>query len=382
MQIIPIASGKGGVGKSLLAANIAILLGQAGKRVILADLDLGASNLHLILGLSNLTVGIGTALARPGADFNEIIVDTGYENVRFIPGDAEIPGLANLSSGQKRSLIRKLRGVDADYLVLDLGAGTNYNILDFFLMSARGIIITAPTPTATVNAYLFLKNVVFRLMGTAFKRKSDAADYLEHIRKEGSRLQRVYVMKLLEQIRQIDPRSHDAFLEALSRFQPRLVLNMIEDPKDADKAMRLRRSCREYLGVDVDHLGVIYRDDIQDIALQARLPVVVYKPNALLSQGVYRIADKIIQLGEDEETPFSLDEGEIDDSYEAAEMEAEIDFAAKMDYVEDLLHTGALTQGDLVETVKTQQLEINQLRRENQLLKSKLLKASAQGYRL
>ncbi len=382
MQIIPIASGKGGVGKSLLAANIAILLGQAGKRVILADLDLGASNLHLILGLSNMTVGIGTALSHPGADFNEVIVDTDYENVRFIPGDAEIPGLANLSSGQKRSLIRKLRGVDADYLVLDLGAGTNYNILDFFLMSGRGIVITAPTPTATVNAYLFLKNVIFRLMGTAFKRKSEAAEYLEHIRKEGSQLQRVYVMKLLEQIRQIDPASHEAFAEAMSRFQPRLVLNMLEDPKDADKAMRLRRSCQQYLGVDVDHLGVIYRDDIQDIALQARLPVVVYKPNALLSQAVYRIADKIVQLGEDEEAPFSLDEGEIDDAYEAAGMEAEIDFAAKMDYVEDLLHTGALTQGDLVETVKTQQLEINQLRRENQLLKSKLLKASAQGYRL
>ena len=158
---------------------------------------------------------------------------------------------------------------------------------------------------------------------------------------------------------------------------------MIEDPKEADRALRLRRSCRQYLGVDVDHLGIVYRDDIQDIALQARLPVVVYKPNSLLAQAVYRIADKLMQLpDEEEETPFELEGNEIDDSYAAAGMEAEIDFEAKMDYVEDLLHTGALTHGDLVETVKTQQLEINQLRRENQLLKSKILKAAAQGYRL
>ncbi|WP_455381355.1 AAA family ATPase, partial [Salinispira pacifica] len=156
MQIIPIASGKGGVGKSLLAANIAIVLGQAGKRVILADLDLGASNLHLILGISNLSVGIGTVLAKSGSDLEEVIIDTDYENLRFIPGDAEIPGLANLSSGQKRMLIRRLRKLDADYLVLDLGAGTNFNTLDFFLTSGHGIVITAPTPTATVNAYLFV----------------------------------------------------------------------------------------------------------------------------------------------------------------------------------------------------------------------------------
>ncbi|NBQ39078.1 MAG: MinD/ParA family protein, partial [Alphaproteobacteria bacterium] len=65
MQIIPIASGKGGVGKSLVAANLAIALAQAGKNVVLADLDLGGSNLHLILGLRGIPVGIGTWINDP-----------------------------------------------------------------------------------------------------------------------------------------------------------------------------------------------------------------------------------------------------------------------------------------------------------------------------
>jgi len=380
MQIIPIASGKGGVGKSLLAANIAIALSQAGKQVVLADLDLGGSNLHLILGLRNITAGIGTFLGRPGARFEDIVVPTDYSGLRFVPGDAEIPGIANITLAQKRSIIRKITSLDADYLILDLGAGTNFNILDFFLIAAHGIVVTTPTPTATVNAYLFLKNAMFRIMSNTFKRDSAAARYVSDLRKDATNLQRVYIMQLIEQVRRIDPVSHDAFQTAVARFRPRLVLNMMEDPKDADKASRLRRSCEQYLGLPVEHLGIVYRDDLQDVALQSRLPIIAYKPNSVLAQAVYRIADKLLQLGIDEDDTVGV--LDVEESYETAELEAEIDFAAKMDYVEDLLHTGALTQGDLVETVKTQQLEINQLRRENQLLKSKVLKAASQGFHL
>ena len=95
MQIIPIASGKGGVGKSLIAANLAIALGQAGKKVVLADLDLGASNLHLVLGIQGRKNGIGSFLIK-AAEFKDIIVDTDYENLRFVPGDSEIPGFFDL----------------------------------------------------------------------------------------------------------------------------------------------------------------------------------------------------------------------------------------------------------------------------------------------
>ena len=93
MQIIPIASGKGGVGKSLLSANLAIALGKAGKKVVIADLDLGASNLHLVLGQQAPKCGIGTYLAGQ-SQFSEIICPTDYQNVSFIAGDSEIPGLS------------------------------------------------------------------------------------------------------------------------------------------------------------------------------------------------------------------------------------------------------------------------------------------------
>jgi flagellar biosynthesis protein FlhG len=378
MQIIPVASGKGGVGKSLLSANLAIALGQAGKRVLLADLDLGASNLHLVLGVQAPKAGIGTFLTG-STPFEDAVVETSYPNVSFVPGDSEIPGLTALKAPQKASLTKNLLKTDADFLVLDLGAGTHLGILDFFLMSNRGIVVTAPSVTATLNAYLFLKNATFRLMHATFKKGSGAYEFLEKMKGNSSSLQRMYIPRIVDEIAKIDPESAARFRERAEAFRPRLVMNMIDDPKDADKALKIRRSCREYLNVDLEHLGVIYRDTAQDTALASRLPVIVYKPQAILSQAVYRIADKIIQTETDDSW---IDPNFSDESFQSAEMEAEIDFESKMDYVEELVGSGALSMGDLAETIKSQQYEISVLRKENVLLKNKIAQALKQGYRL
>ncbi len=376
MQIIPVASGKGGVGKSLLSANLAIALGRAGKKVILADLDLGASNLHLVIGQQSPKIGIGTYIAGKST-LEELITPTDYNNVYFIAGDSEIPGLSALKISQKNSLIKHFQNCQADFLILDLGAGTHLSILDFFLLSPQGIIVSAPTVTATLNGYLFLKNAVFRLMYNSFKRNSAAYKYLEQLKTDTNTLQKLYIPKLTEAIRRIDPVSAATFEHRMSQFHPRLIMNMIDDPKDAEKAYRIRRSCQEYLGLDLEHLGVLYKDPMQDIALASRLPVTVYKPQSVLSQAIYRIAEKIIQS----ET-IQFDNELADDSFAAADTEAEQDYSTKMTYVEDLLGSGALTTGELADTIRAQQYDITQLKNENTLLKTKLLKAIQQGYRV
>lgn len=378
MQIIPVASGKGGVGKSLLSANLAIALGQAGKKVLLADMDLGASNLHLQLGVQAPRTGIGTFLTS-ATPFENSVIQTSYPNLAFIAGDSEIPGLTALRAPQKASLTKHLLAYDADYLILDLGAGTHLGILDFFLLSPQGIVVTAPTVTATLNAYLFLKNAVFRLMYSCFKKGSPAWNCLERLKSDASSLQRMYIPRILEEVEKVDPESAKRFRDRTANFHPRLVMNMIDDPKDADKALKIRRSCKEYLNIELEHLGVIYRDTIQDTALASRLPIVVYKPQAILSQAVYRIADKILQS--ETETFANFSEGS-EESFQTAEMEAAIDFDSKMTYVEELVGSGALTMGDLAETIKSQQYELSVLRKENQLLKMKIAQAMQQGYRL
>ena len=380
MQIIPIASGKGGVGKSLVAANLAIALAQAGRRVVLADLDLGGSNLHLILGLRGIPFGIGTYFNSPDMDFEQIIIDTDVENLRFIPGDSEIPGMANLKAQQKRNLIKSLMSLqDTDVLVIDLGAGTSTNTIDFFLMSSQGVIITTPTLTATLNAYFFLKNAVFRILETSFNKDSWAEAQFRKLITGGSALQKLYIPKFLERVKEKDPDSWASYQKAAAHFQPRLIFNMLEDPKDVEKAAKVRRSCREYLGFDLEHLGVIYRDSMQDVALSSRLPILLYKPQSVLSQGIYRIADKILSFEREEEGPLNFQA--IEESHQTALLEAEVDFEAKLTYLQELLQTGALTMGDLMEMVKTQQFEINQLKKENLLLKSKIVKAIQSGFK-
>jgi flagellar biosynthesis protein FlhG len=381
MRILPVASGKGGVGKSLVAANLAVAFAQAGQRVVLADLDLGASNLHLVLGNQKSQMGIGTFLNNTKSNFNDAIVTTDIRGLRFIPGDNEIPGTANLTMSQLKALVRKLLALkdEADILLLDLGAGTHQSILDFFLLSGQGIVVSAPAVTAVLNAYVFLKNAVFRMMFTSYSKGSAARAYLEKIRKESASHHKLYIPKILPEIKKIDKASYDKFKNRLDMLHPRLIMNMVDEPKNADVAAKIRRSCEEYLALKIEHLGIIYRDTMQDVALSSRLPITLYKPQSVLSQAIYRIADKILESKEDAYAP---DDKQIEESFQEAEMEAEMDFDSKMEYVEDLLHSGAMSQGDLIETVKSQQFELSKLKKENNFLKLKLTKAMHQGFKV
>ena len=381
MQIIAVASGKGGVGKSLISANLAIALSQAGKKVVLADLDLGGSNLHLILGEQVGTRGIGTFLNNNKIKLQDIIYPTSWKGLEFIPGEAELPGAANINASSKKRLMKALENINTDYLILDLGAGTSLNTIDLFLLSGFGVVVAAPTLPSTLNAYLFVKNAVFRVLASSYTKKSPVYSYMEDLRKDGTSLQRILLDKLLESIKNLDREVYDTYQEKIQHLRPRLIMNMLEDPKDVTRSNRLRISVKEYLGIEMTSLGVIYRDQLQDAAQRSALPIIAYKPQSVLSQAVYRIADKIIDTETDEyNTP--LVELDSDASFKVAEFEAEADFQMKLSSIEELLHSGALTQGDLIETMRAQLTEINSLKKENRFLKKKILEASEQGFRV
>ena len=380
-QIIPVASGKGGVGKSLLSANLAIALGQQGKKVVLADLDLGASNLHLVIGQKPGAASLGSWFTEK-SDFKDIIQQTDYQNVSFIAGDSQIPDLTSLKHVQKVRLIRNLKNIDTDYSSLDLGAGTHQFILDMFLLSPQGIVVSAPAVTATLNGYLFLKNATFRLLYTTFKRGTPGRAYLDNLKKDSATMQKLYIPNLIQFLANCDPSNTQIFISRMQQFRPRLVMNMIEDPKDADRAQRIKSSCNQYLGLEIEYLGLMYRDMLQDKALASQLPVVVYKPQSVLGQAIYRIADKIISTVPHQfDAAFNPDSFSTD-NFQLAEEDAAEDYNLKLSGIDDIVSSGTLSMGELAEMIKTQQYEINQLKKENNLLKSKLVKASEQGFRI
>lgn len=379
-QIIPVASGKGGVGKSLLSANLAIALGQQGKTVVLADLDLGASNLHLVIGQHPGNASLGSWFTDK-IDFKDIIQPTDYDNVSFIAGDSQIPDLTSLKHAQKVKLIRNLKNINADYVILDLGAGTHQFILDMFLLSPQGIIVSAPAVTATLNAYLFLKNATFRLLYTTYKRGTPGRAYIDSIKKSSASMQKLYIPQLISELEKYDPESTKLFKSRIEQFRPRLVMNMIEDPKDADRAQRIKNSCNQYLGIEIEYLGLMYRDILQDKALSSQLPVVVYKPRSVLGQAIYRISDKVIAApARSFDAAFNIDSAS--DNFQNADEEANDDYNVKLAGIEDLIAGGTLSISELAELVKSMNYELTQIRKENQLLKSKLIKAAGQGFKI
>lgn len=380
-QIIPIASGKGGVGKSLLAANLAIALGQQDKTVVLVDLDLGASNLHLVIGQRPSSNSLGSWFTEK-SEFKDIIQPTDYKNVSFIAGDSQIPDLTSLKYSQKVKLMRNLRNIDADFVILDLGAGTHQFILDMFLLSPQGIIVSAPAVTATLNAYLFLKNACFRLLYTTFKKGTPGREFIDELKKDSKALQKLYIPQLVQQLSQVDSETTKIFTSRMQQFRPRLVMNMIEDPKDAERATRIKNSCNQYLGLEIEYLGLMFRDVYQEKALASQLPVVVYKPQSVLGQAIYRIADKIIASPTRQFDANFTAETLNSNHFNEAEEEAADDYNFKLSGINDLVLGGSLSSGEMAEMIKAQSYELTQLKKENQLLKSKLLKAAEQGFKI
>lgn len=372
MNILPIASGKGGVGKTSLAANLAVVFARAGKKVLLVDLDLGGSNLHLLLGRPADTPGIGSYVTgMKEGSLKDLIVPSGYEGVDFIPGDAGIPGMANIRVEQKRRLIRELCSLDADYLILDLGAGSSFNTIDFFLLTGNGIVITAPTSAAIAACYLFLKNVIFRIVVSCFGVDSPGGELLQKLKENSVSMQTLHIQKLMQELENIDPVNFKKFARIYRAFCPRFIINLLDEPKDATKGERLRKNVKKYLGLELDFLGVIFRDETQSRALSSGLPITVYKPNSVMSQGVERVGKRVLA---EEGTSVSrlLTPDQIEASYKIALTDAESDYQNKVGSLEDLFKAGNISEGDILEILRNQQFELNQLRKENRFLKHKL----------
>ena len=126
-SIIPVAGGKGGIGKSIIAANTAVTLAKRGYDVVVMDLDLGASNLHAIFGMRNSEKNIMNFAANPNTNLEEMLLATKYQGTRIICGAANFAGAANLPANQKLRIIHNIETLNCDYVILDLGAGSSFN---------------------------------------------------------------------------------------------------------------------------------------------------------------------------------------------------------------------------------------------------------------
>ncbi|MDA3811223.1 MAG: AAA family ATPase [Spirochaetaceae bacterium] len=225
-QIIPVASGKGGVGKTTTVANLGISIARTGKTVILIDLDLGESNLHTVMGIKNTKPGLGHFINKREESFESLIQKTEIERLYMITGDSLFTGSANLPYFQKKKIIKSIQNLTADYILLDIGSGSSYNVIDFFLISPESLIVTIPETTALLNAYSFIKNALYRLIYLALPPKSDARLYFNEFCTNSIEKGENSLQDLLTAIRGFDKDSSDKINAAISQFNPHIIFNM------------------------------------------------------------------------------------------------------------------------------------------------------------
>ena len=155
-RVITVTSGKGGVGKSNTAINLAIQFRKMGKRVIILDADFGLANIEIMFGAvprHNLC-----DLIYQGKNIREIIT-WGPMEVGFISGGSGIAGLSNLNRDYLGYIIRNLAELDAiaDIIIVDTGAGISDAVLEFLVASGEILLVTTPEPTSITDSYSLLK---------------------------------------------------------------------------------------------------------------------------------------------------------------------------------------------------------------------------------
>ncbi len=238
--IYPIGGGKGGVGKSFVSANLGVLLAKQGKKVLLIDLDLGGPNLHTFFGTEASKTGLGDFLNKNIKELDQVVESTNFENLSIINSKGTSLESANMPHAQKLKLINAIKKLDYDYILLDLGAGTNFNTLDFFLTSNEGIFVCTPQPTSIENTFLFIKTVFYRKVKQVLKHNTfqEIISSLSYISDD----KHIKLQELIEFAEGYDPLKGAQLKAILQKFQFYFIMNEYSrqvDPKLGKKIERV-----------------------------------------------------------------------------------------------------------------------------------------------
>jgi flagellar biosynthesis protein FlhG len=241
-RIIAVSSGKGGVGKTNIAINLALAYAQTGKKVIVMDADLGLANVNVVLGVIpryNLY-----HLIRKQKSLSEILVDTSY-GIKIIAGASGFSKIANLNEEERRDFIAELAALsNADVLIIDCAAGVSNNVISFIAAADDAIIVTTPEPTAITDAYGIIKII---------------ATEIENL---------------------------DLGLK--------LVVNRVKSVVEGKKvAERVINIAGQFLNLKVDYLGFVYDDPVVHTSVIRQKPFLILEPKSKASQCIRHLVGRL-----------------------------------------------------------------------------------------
>ena len=293
-KILDIGGGKGGAGKSVFSTIVAFWLARTGHRTVLMDVDLGGANLHTLLGIKSPDRTLNDFITRKFDELGDICIDTSEKNLRLISGASDVLSLANPHFSQKIKLMTHLSRLDADYVVLDLGAGTSFNVLDFFLIAHKKIIVLTPEPTSIQNAYIFVRNAVYRKL-SRLSSKNPSLQALIKIAMDPKNVLKIRTIKELFQF--IEESDETNIIEVLKKeigdIHLGVVTNMVKNEKEENAGRIVQIVAEKYLTITSTDLGCVSYDKHINTMVSDMVPLINLDQSSQAFGNIYEIATKL-----------------------------------------------------------------------------------------
>jgi len=283
-----VGGGKGGVGKSIIAANLACGLAMQGNRVVLVDADLAGANMHTLFGIKYPERTLTDFLKKEVECFTDILIPTDIHNLSLICGVSDLLELANPLYAQKQRLIEGIASLDAEYIIIDIGAGSTLNNIDFFNMADAGILVTSATPTAVQNVYTFLKMALHRRILSLFSDVPGLKDSMSDALNDGQK----GMVELVALVKKTDEAAAWKIVKTLVESRYRLIVNMASEVEGLRISNALAGLAYQSLRVKVPCLGTLGLSPEIEQSVQKMRPIMLTE-NSITAHAIRKITQKI-----------------------------------------------------------------------------------------
>ncbi|MBN2343449.1 MAG: P-loop NTPase [Deltaproteobacteria bacterium] len=262
-----IGGGKGGTGKSVVAANLAVTMAQSGKRVVLVDGDLGAANLHTMFGIDRPKVLLEHFIRREVSSLEDALTDTALPNLKLVCGGMPTLGSANPAYQTKQKFLRHIRQLEADVVISDIGAGTHYNVLDLFNFADVRVVVFTSQLTSVHNGYGFLKAALHRYLQRIIP--PAARQYLDSA---GAHAGEESLADMLTRLANFNVSAAEQAKIALSGYQACLVGNMLASAREGFVINAVSQMVRDHLHLEAPVIGLIRHGEKITRSVNERAP--------------------------------------------------------------------------------------------------------------
>lgn len=265
-----IGGGKGGTGKSVISANLAITMAQNGKKVVLVDGDLGAANLHTMFGIDRPKVLLEHFIRREVDSLEGALMDTALPNLKLICGGMPVLGSANPPHQTKMRLLRHLKELEADVVISDIGAGTHYNVLDLFNSADVRVCVFTSQLTSVHNGYGFLKAALHRHL-----HRMIPVAARKYLNTAGAHAGEESLADMLTRLALFDVDAAERAKTELANYQACLVGNMLSSAREGYVVNAVSQMVRDHLHLEAPVIGLIRYGEKISRSVNERAPFMV-----------------------------------------------------------------------------------------------------------